>query len=77
MAPYTADLELLRTAAELLFGPQWQAPLARALGVSRRQTVAWAAGEHQPREKVWMQLAELVWKRQAELKAVQARLRKR
>jgi len=34
----------LATAGALLYGERWQAPLARALGVSRTTVLNWAAG---------------------------------
>ena len=38
----------LAAAGRLLYGPQWQAPLARDLGVSGRTVRFWLAGERTP-----------------------------
>jgi hypothetical protein len=38
----------LKTAAETLYGPEWQSPLAGDLGVALRTVQRWAAGDMQP-----------------------------
>ena len=37
-------IELLTACGEALYGPQWQSPLARELGVSDRTVRRWVAG---------------------------------
>jgi ribosome-binding protein aMBF1 (putative translation factor) len=51
------DVRIVGTA---LYGPEWQSPMATDLGVNVRTVQRWAAGETQPREWVWSQLARLV-----------------
>lgn len=38
----------LRQIGEALYGPEWQTPMARALGVSLRSVQRWAAGKPIP-----------------------------
>ena len=51
---------LFRDAGEALYGPRWQRDLAAALGVSTRSVRAWAAGEREIPDGVWVDLWNLV-----------------
>ena len=46
------NTELFAELGEMLYGPQWQSPLARALGINLRTVQRWAAGESTPPETV-------------------------
>jgi plasmid maintenance system antidote protein VapI len=50
----------LATIGEALFGPQWQRPLARALGCSDRQVRYLAAGERTITQEVADQLGAII-----------------
>jgi hypothetical protein len=39
-------LELLIRAGKALYGPKWQSPLARGLGIDLRSIQRWVAGGH-------------------------------
>lgn len=39
------DTDILRRVGEALYGPQWQTPLARSLGVAPRHLRYWLSGE--------------------------------
>ena len=39
------NLETLRACGEVLYGPRWQQPLARALKVDDRTVRRWVAGQ--------------------------------
>lgn len=41
-------MAVLQSAAETIYGPEWQTPLARDLRVALRTVQRWAAGEMQP-----------------------------
>lgn len=58
---------LLSQAGEALMGPQWQAPLARALGVNLRTMQRWAAGDGQPPDSVWTDIRKLLALRKSEI----------
>lgn len=51
--------ETLREAGEALYGPQWQTPLALALGVADRTVRRWAADEFTIPAGIWPELAKL------------------
>jgi monoamine oxidase len=62
-------LELLIRGGEALYGPNWQSPLARGLGVNLRTVQRWAAGGlHYPPEGVLHRLLEHAAERIAEIK---------
>ena len=44
---------------EALFGPDWKAPLARALGLNRRSVIRYASGEREIPEFLEDELREL------------------
>lgn len=46
------NTELFAELGEMLYGPQWQSPLARALGINLRTVQRWATGESTPPETV-------------------------
>lgn len=50
----------LAAAAALLYGARWQAPLARAIGVSRRTIVNWSNGLGGPGKNHWRAIAALL-----------------
>jgi len=47
--------DALASAGRLLFGGQWQSPLARALGVNRRTIQRWLSGTETPRDPDYIQ----------------------
>jgi ribosome-binding protein aMBF1 (putative translation factor) len=51
--------DLLRTAAEAIYGPTWQACLARRLSVSDRTVRRWASGESPVPRQVGRELNQL------------------
>lgn len=63
----------LRRAAELMYGPEWQSPLARDLGVAVRTVQRWAAGGGDPPD-VRADLAAVCRRRGAELLALAEQL---
>lgn len=52
--------ELLRESGEALFGPQWQAELARTLDVADRTIRRWVSGEFNIPESVGGELKRLL-----------------
>lgn len=63
-------VELVREVGPLLYGEQWQSPLARALGVSVRTVQRWAADRSVPPAGVRAELEALVKRRRAELDVI-------
>ncbi len=61
--------------AELLYGRQWQTPLARALGVTLRTVVYWASGTVRIPDYVSPRLAELLATKAAAIEAALIDLR--
>lgn len=57
--PHCISAAKLAEIGQALFGPSWQTPLADALGVAVRTVQRWAAGEREPAEGVWRDLATL------------------
>jgi hypothetical protein len=55
---------------EALFGEQWKAPLARALGVNVRTVKRWAAGEFQPHDGVFDDVRAMLKRRGIALRAM-------
>lgn len=64
-----ARLEACGTA---LFGPQWQRPLAAALGVDDRLVRRWYAGDRPVPEDRWQRIAGLMRERGERLLAAAA-----
>jgi len=54
LAPY-----IIKDAGELLYGPQWQAGIARELNISARTVRRWASGETAPSRSVSAELMRL------------------
>jgi len=52
--------KLLSAVGVALYGEQWQAPLARALGVNRKNIQRWASGQYEPALGIWADLAAIV-----------------
>lgn len=44
-------------AGQLLFGEEWQSPMARELGVALRTVQRWASGENDPPPGIGAELA--------------------
>lgn len=65
----------LRRAAEQMYGPEWQSPLARDLGVALRTVQRWAAGEMQPPD-VRAELAAICRRKARQLSTLADRLNK-
>ena len=53
------DGELFNELGAVLFGPQWQSPLGRALGINQRTVQRWAAGESKPPATVMNEVIEM------------------
>jgi hypothetical protein len=64
----------LETVGRALYGDQWQAPLARDLGVATRSVQRWIAGDRETPDLA-ADLRPLVQKRHAELGALLTRLK--
>lgn len=62
------DAATLAKVGEDLFGPEWQTPLARALGKNNRTVRRWASGETAPiPDSVWAEIAGLCAPQAAQL----------
>lgn len=70
-----SDQDLLRAAGELLYGAEWQSPLARDLEVAVRTLQRWAGGRYQLPASVWADIAALLEKRADELTTMPAKCR--
>lgn len=53
---------------EALFGPQWQSPLARALGVNLRTVQRWASGQNNVPARHLLRLQALVREKMAKMR---------
>lgn len=60
---------LLAHVGETIYGPQWQEPLAQALGVSSRSMRYWLAGRTIP-PGIWPDLRAIAQSRGAEIAAL-------
>ncbi|CAB4121811.1 hypothetical protein UFOVP16_9 [uncultured Caudovirales phage] len=65
------DIRLIGAA---LYGPQWQTPMATALGVSVRTVQRWAAGAVKVSPAMWAKILKIAERRQAEVGAALDRL---
>ena len=70
------DNSVLIRIGEALWGEQWQAPLARALGVSKSTVQDWRQGRAAPRARIYAEMLEIAESRQAEIGAAIADLRR-
>lgn len=59
---------------EALYGPLWQSPMARDLGVAVRTVQRWAAGDTEPATGVWDDLRRLMAARGKQLDGLVKRL---
>lgn len=66
---------LLVEAGEALYGPRWQAELARDLGVADRTVRRWVAGTSEVPTGLYVDLLRLTQERAAALDALAPRLR--
>lgn len=57
-----------------LYGPQWQTPMAAALGVSVRTVQRWASGAIKVSPAMWAKILTIAERRKIEVKAVIDRL---
>ena len=71
--PPRMPLDDLVRAAEIIYGPEWQTPLAADLKVALRTVQRWASGNMQPPD-VRGDLAAICRRRAAELTALADRL---
>ena len=55
-----ASADLLDDCGAALYGVDWKAPLARALGVTDRTVRRWSVGDNPVPDKVWSEIAGLV-----------------
>jgi plasmid maintenance system antidote protein VapI len=60
---------LLRAAGELLYGPRWQAELAREIGRARSLVAAMAAGERAVTPETWALVLDLLKSRHVDIAA--------
>ena len=67
---------LLVEAGEALYGPRWQAELARDLSVADRTIRRWVAGTSKVPTGLYLDLLRLTQERAAALDALAPRLRK-
>jgi hypothetical protein len=66
---------LLVDCGEALYGPRWQAELARDLGVADRTIRRWVAGTSEVPQGLYVDLLRLTQERAAQLDGLAARLR--
>jgi hypothetical protein len=66
----------LRRIGQLLFGPDWQAPLARALNINTRTVQRWATGEAAPKGDLRADLAPVADARVQELQKLADELKR-
>lgn len=66
---------LLAECGEALYGPRWQADLARDLGVADRTVRRWVAGTSDVPAGLYVDLLRLTQERAAALDALAPRLR--
>lgn len=73
----TGNPETLHIVGEALYGPNWQTPLADALGVNLRTMQRWAAGTNAVNPNIWPEIAALCQARGAALVKLGKRLSSR
>ena len=68
MAVESADLELLQTVGEKIYGDEWEAPLADDLCVEIDTIRAWSSGQRPVPGRVIAELPELVYSKATEFR---------
>lgn len=66
--------DLLREAGEALYGPHWQSPLARDLGMALRTMQRYAAGSRPVPPGLWPELYRLLSARATAIPALMRRM---
>lgn len=61
-------MTMLHRVGRALYGPEWQTPLANALGINIRTVQRWAAGDFNPPPGVWADMLPLLTERREELR---------
>lgn len=69
--------DLLAACGRGLYGDTWQSDLARSLGVSRTTLIRWLTGRKELRPDRWVDLLELVEKREERLEVIAFHIRQR
>jgi hypothetical protein len=69
--------ELLIRAGKALYGPNWQSPLARGLGINLRNIQRWVAGDRHLSLGVLHQLVEHCGERTAEIEKARGEIAQR
>lgn len=69
------DSALLRRVGEALYGPRWQAEMARELQIADRTVRRWISGDTEIGSGVHAELLKLVRERGEALKAVEREMR--
>lgn len=64
----------LAIVGQALFGPSWQKPLAKALGVNVRTVRRWSNSDFDIPDGVWRDLAVLCWGRADKLETLALKL---
>ena len=64
------DAELLERVGIALWGEQWQAPLARAVGLNDRTVRRYAAGERPVPTGLWLELHGIAVRRDSTLRGL-------
>lgn len=68
------DASLLHEVGAALYGPRWQAELARQRGVDLRRVQRWAAGEFRVPAGIWAELRVDIEARRGALAALARKL---
>jgi hypothetical protein len=70
------SVELMRAGGEAAFGPDWQSPMARALGKSARLVRMWVSGERRVPDWLPGALPDVLRAEAAKMEINAGRLRK-